>query len=104
LLEIIGAMRLFVCIVLVFAVTAVGVYSAEEQQQQQCSIDSGAVFGPKVHFPDDGNHNDNVREVLMAMGFSLTDNAAGTQQCCCVQAGGRCHLYGTCCDGSPVTP
>jgi hypothetical protein len=100
-----GAMSLLICVVLVLAVTAPGVRSVEEQQQQQqCSSDSGALFGPKVHFPDDGNHNDNVREVLMAMGFSLTDNAAGTQQCCCMHACGRCHLYGTCCDGSPVTP
>jgi hypothetical protein len=91
-----GAMSLFVCIFLVFAVTAAGVHSAEEQQQQQCSSDSAAVFGPKVHFPDDGDHNDNIREVLMAMGFSLTDNAAGTQQCCCMQACSRC----TCHDGS----
>jgi hypothetical protein len=87
-------MKLFVSIVLVFIVSAAGVHTAEEeeQQQQQCSSDSGAVFGPKVHFPDDGDHNENVREVLMAMGFGLTDNAAGMMQCCMHAGVVTCHM------------
>jgi hypothetical protein len=71
-------------VVLALTAAAARVYCAEEQQQ--CSSDSGAVFGPKVHFPDDGRHNDNVREVLMAMGFTPTENAAGVQQRCCMLA------------------
>lgn len=64
---------------LVLFILAATVAGEQQQQQQQCSSDSGVFFGPKVHFPDDGSHNDNVREVLMAMGFAPTDTAAGAQ-------------------------
>ncbi|KAF6265864.1 tubulin-tyrosine ligase family-domain-containing protein [Scenedesmus sp. NREL 46B-D3] len=72
----VSVMKLLTYIVLVYAMTAACVHGAEEQQQQQCSMQSEAVFGPKVHFPDDGQYNDNVREVLLAMGFTSTENAA----------------------------
>lgn len=81
----VSVMKLLTYIVLVYAMTAACVHGAEEQQQQ-CSMQSEAVFGPKVHFPDDGQYNDNVREVLLAMGFTSTENAAGVQQRCCMLA------------------
>jgi hypothetical protein len=79
-------MKLLSYAIVIFALTVTGVCGEEQQQQQQqqCSSDFGATFGPKVHFPDDGNHNDNIREVLMGMGFAPTENAAGVQQRSCM--------------------
>lgn len=46
------------------------------EQPQQCSSDQSA-FGPRFHVPDSGVHLANIKDVILALGYTHTDNPAG---------------------------